>query len=303
MKKPKKLEPGSRVALLAPAGPVSEEKIEAALARCRGLELEPVLGRSARLQTGFVAGPDEERAADLQWAVDDPDLDAIWALRGGYGGLRTLGLVDLAALAERPRAFIGFSDNTIIHLALLRRGLVSFHGPHAGAATLPPLAEACFRHVLMSAEPAGTLPLAPDPAQTTSLAGGVAEGRLVGGNLALVASSCGTAYQPSAEGRILFLEDVGEPLYRIDRMLMQLRLSGVMNGVAGLAFGRFTELPAGEEALLEDVLREAIAPLGVPAVLGLPFGHDDNSWTMPLGVRARLDADACSLALLEAAVE
>lgn len=300
MKKPERLAEGGRVALVAPAGPVSDAKIEVALARCAALGLEGVPGASVRLRTGYLAGPDDARAADLQAAVADPGIDAIWAIRGGYGGVRTLEAVDLTPLVERPRPFIGFSDNTIIHLALQRLGVVSFHGPHAGADTLPPMAEACFRSVLMSNTPA-TLPVGTDPAPAR-LVGGVAEGRLLGGNLALLASSCGTRYQPSAHGALLFLEDVGEPLYRIDRMLMQLRLAGVLDGVAGIAFGAFTELPEGEASALQDVLTNAVAPLGVPAVVGFPVGHLDANWTLPLGVAARLDADACRLELLEAAV-
>jgi muramoyltetrapeptide carboxypeptidase len=204
---------------------------------------------------------------------------------------------------ERPRVYLGFSDNTAIHLWLLGENMVSFHGPHAGA-ELPPLAELCLQLALFSDQPAGQLPLPTDATPPATLVSGSAEGELVGGNLSLVAALCGTPWQPTARGRLLFIEDVGEPGYRVDRMLRQLLFAGVLDGVAGLAGGRFTDCDTPEEAAeVADTVREFAQQLGVPAVLGFPIGHDADNWTVPLGVRARLDADACSLSLLEPAVE
>lgn len=298
-RRPPTLGPGGRVALVAPAGPVTEARIAAALEHCARFRLEPVLGPSALAREGFLAGPDEQRLRDLQWALDDPRVDAVWALRGGYGTMR---LLPRLRPPVSPRAFIGFSDNTALHLWLRRAGLVSFHAPHPGA-DLPPLAEDCFRRVLLSADPAGVLPLPPD-APVCTLVGGAAEGELVGGNLSLVAALCGTPWQAITRGRILFLEEVGEAPYRLDRLLRQLELAGVLEGVAGIAFGRFTDCagdPGDPEA--GALLAEAAERAGVPAVLGLPIGHVPDNWTLPLGVRARLDADAGTLELLEAAVE
>jgi muramoyltetrapeptide carboxypeptidase len=304
--RPPVLVPGDRVALVAPAGPVDDRKIRTALDRCRRLGVAAVPGKSIRSRAGYLAGTDAQRAADLQAAVE-ADVAAIWALRGGYGTLRTLRRVDLGGLMERPRAFIGFSDNTAVHLALLRLGLVSFHGPHAGFEHFPPETEASFRAVLMGAGAAGMLPLPPGCAPV-SLAGGVAEGPLVGGNLAMLAAVCGTPYQPDTRGAILFLEDVGEPLYRIDRMFQQLRLAGLLDDLAGVAVGQFTEMldPVTAAAAeggpsLEELLTETLQPLGVPVLLGLPFGHGVQNWTLPLGVLARLDAGAGSLSILEPA--
>jgi muramoyltetrapeptide carboxypeptidase len=303
--RPPRLRPGDRVMLVAPAGPVPPDKLEIALARVRVLELEPVLGKAVRQQNGYLAGPDSARAADLQRAIDDPDIAAIWAVRGGYGGMRTLQHVDLAGLVQRPRAFIGFSDNTVIHLALARVGVVSFHGPHAGSEAFPAATTECFRRVLWAAEPAGRLPDSISGPEPVTLLGGIAQGPLAGGNLAMLAAACGTPWQLHARGRIVVIEDVGEPLYRIDRMLLQLRLAGALEGAAGFVFGRFTDMPDDEDEddpSLADVLRAAIAPLQVPAVLGLPIGHAHENWTLPLGVQARLDADACTLTVLEPAV-
>lgn len=304
---PPSLRPGDRVALVAPAGPVEEPTIERALDRCHALGLQPVTGGAIRARNGYLAGRDEERAADLAWAFGAHDIAAVWALRGGYGTLRTLEHVDISAVWHRPKAFIGFSDNTIIHLALRKLGIVSFHGPHAGYEHFPAATEAAFRAVLMRDGPAGLLP-AYEHSGVDVIRSGSATGPLIGGNLALLAASCGTPYQPDTRGSILFIEEVGESLYRIDRLLMQLRLAGLLDGVTAVALGEFLGVVEQEGAAarvggpgLVDLLGELLEPLGVPVVLGLPFGHGRENWTLPLGVRARLDADAGTLELLEPA--
>ena len=302
MIRPPKLQPGDTVLLVSPAGPSPAARIQCAQDRCRAFGLEPRLAPSATERYGYLAGRDEARAADFQRGIDDPDIAVIWAIRGGYGGMRLLRRLRFDRLRERPRAFIGFSDNTVLHLALLQTGVVSFHGPHAGGDPMPPETEVCFRRVLFEAEPAGVLPL-PATDRPKTLVGGVAEGELVGGNLALLAAAAGTPIAVRGAGRILFIEDVGEATYRIDRMLLQLELSGALEGVAGIAFGQFTEVPENENDLpLEEVLGEWTARLGVPAAVGFPFGHGAQNWTLPLGVRARLDASAGTLELLEPAV-
>lgn len=302
MLKPPRLAPGRRVALVAPAGPVSEKRIAAALERCAALGLEPVIGAAARQRTGYFAGPDSSRAADVQWAISDESIDAVWALRGGYGAMRLLPRLDLSPLQARLRAVIGFSDITALHLALVERGLVSFHGPHPGE-SVPAATDECFRRVLFDGAPAGVLPLPEDGEAPVTLVGGVAEGPLVGGNLALVAASCGTPAALHAEGRIVFLEDVGEPGYRIDRMLTQLRMAGALDGAVGLALGKFTEVPPyADDRPVVEIVGELAEELAIPAVIGLPIGHVADNWTLPLGIRARLDANHGTLELLESAV-
>jgi muramoyltetrapeptide carboxypeptidase len=302
LRRPPRLRAGSRVALLSPAGPVAEAAIDAALHRCDHFGFEAVVGSAARERHGYLAGTDAMRAGDLRKAIDDPSIDAIWALRGGYGTMRLLRAVELRTLRARPKAFIGFSDNTALHLALARAGLVSFHGPHAGNA-FPAFTEDCFRRVLCSATPAGPLPVPPDHAPLATLQGGTAEGILAGGNLTMLAAACGTENAVIARDRILVMEEVGEAAYRIDRTFTQLRLAGCLDGVAGLVLGQFTDRPATPgEAAFEDMLDELVGSLGVPAVLGAPIGHVDAQWTIPLGVRARLDADSGTLTLLEPAV-
>jgi muramoyltetrapeptide carboxypeptidase len=298
--RPARLRDGARVALVAPAGPVSAERLDIALDRCRRLALEAVPGRSARaLHAGYLAGTDDDRLADLRWALNDPSIDAIWALRGGYGTMRLLAQVDLAPLRRRPRAYIGFSDNTAVHLAIRARGVISFHAPHAGGDATP-LAEECLRRVLFQPEAAGALPAPLERSPVTLVGGRSVEGLLVGGNLALLAAMCGTPAPPTARDSILFLEDIGEAAYRLDRAWMQLLLSGSLDGVAGIAFGRFSD--CGDEDELHELLYRLAAPLGVPVLADLPIGHEPDNWTLPLGVRARLDMVRLTIELLEPAV-
>jgi len=297
---PRALAPGARVALVATAGPLDEARIERSIARCRTLGLEPVLLPAARQRHGYLAGRDELRLADLQAAFDDPDVDAVWGLRGGYGSGRILEALDLERQRRDPIPFIGFSDNTNLHVRHAAMGLVSFHGPHPGG-DFPPETERSLRRVLFDAEPAGRLPRrAGDPAPLT-LVGGVVEAPLVGGNLSILASLCGTDDAPRLDGRILFLEELNEPAYRVDRMLVQLRRSGALHGVVGLALGRF--LPAADDDHpLIDCLAEFAERLGVPAVAELPVGHVEHNCTLPVGCRALLDGQGSELSITEAAV-
>lgn len=299
--RPRALAPGARVALVAPAGPLEPAQIEASVERCRSLGLEPILYPSAGARHRFLAGTDAARLEDLQNAFDDPATDAIWALRGGYGTLRILDRLDLARQLRDPVPFIGFSDNTTLHLRHAALGVGSFHGPHPNAG-FPPETEESFRRVLFRAEPPGSLPRREqDPAPRTLVQGRV-EAPLIGGNLALVAALLGSPDSPRARGKILFLEEVGEPAYRVDRLLLQLERAGVTDGLAGLAFGRFTDPPEDDLHPAADVLEEFARRLDVPAVMDLPFGHVEHNWTLPVGARARLDADTASLELIEPAV-
>ena len=301
-KRPSALGPGSRVALVAPAGPLAADRVELSVQRCENMGFEPIVYPSARQSSGYLAGSDDERLGDLQRAFDDSSLSAVWALRGGYGSTRILKRVDLNGMIAHPKAFIGFSDNTALHAILFEAGLVSFHGPHPGGA-FPPETELLFRRVLSSTVAAGVLPKRPDDPRPVCLHGGRAEAPLFGGNLALLAALCGTRPRLSARGTILFIEDVGEPAYKVDRLLIQLRDSGVLEGVAGLALGRFSEVAVEEDTLVQRIFTELAQELRVPALFDLPIGHIDHNWTVPLGVRARIDADQGTLELMEPAVQ
>lgn len=302
MIRPPALRPETRVALVAGAGPVPEGGVERAIARVESLGWQPVPGDYCRGRNGYLSGTDEERAADLNRALRDPSIGAVWFLRGGYGTMRILDEIDWDALREHPKALIGFSDNTAVHLAAQRVGVVGFHGPHPHTPEFPDFARDELLRVLTVPEPAGVLPFPPG-GRAETVAGGVAEGPLLGGNLSLLSATLGTPYAIRPEGAILFLEEVGEHPYRLDRLFAHLRLAGVLNAVAGIAVGGITETPEMEGAPTGiQVVRDALGGLGIPVATGFPFGHIDDNWTLPLGVRARLDADAGTLALLEPAV-
>jgi muramoyltetrapeptide carboxypeptidase len=312
--RPPKLVPGNRIALIAPAGPLLErDDLTRAEALCRALGYEPVLGKHAHNHHGYMAGTDDERLFDLNQALQDPALDAVWCIRGGYGVTRLLERVDFEAMARRPKALIGFSDITALLNAVTHTsGVVTFHGPVART-SMPPFSRGHFERVLTRAESPGRLGHLPEPAgllvpqehRIVTLRGGTGEGHLVGGNLTLVQCLIGTPWFPDLTGAILFIEDVGEHLYRVDRALAHLRAIGALQRLAGIVVGRFTDLHrAGQDGAFgfDQVLTTYFGPLNIPVAYGFPIGHLEAQWTLPLGVRARLDADAGELELLEPAV-
>ena len=289
LRRPPPLAPGARVALVAPAGQLrGPADVERAAANARALGLEPTVGAHALRQAGYLAGGDDERLADLNAALGDRRVDAVWCLRGGYGTMRLLDGIDYGALARRPKAIVGFSDVTALHAAIgVRCGLAGYHGPVARGA-LPPFSRDSLRRALAhDGDPCGDAP------DARTIRGGRAAGTLAGGNLALLAALVGTPYAPDLRGTILVLEDVHEPTYRIDRMLRQLLLSGLLREVRGLVCGHFTEGPDEGDATrpLDDVLAEIADALRVPCIAGAPIGHVDEQWTVPLGALATLDAD------------
>jgi muramoyltetrapeptide carboxypeptidase len=288
---PPMLAPGARVALVAPAGPLRDEQdLARSVANVSSFGWVAVPGQYVLERDGYLAGSDEHRLADLNRFVRDDSIDAIWCIRGGYGVMRLLDAVDYEALARRPKPIIGYSDITALHAAIGRRcDLVSYHGATARAHLTEPTRQSL---VTVLTEAWGTLTVA-QPSMTP-LKRGSARGRLAGGNLALVAALAGTPYAPDLDGAILVLEDVNEAVYRIDRMLTQLWLSGALRNVAGLAFGSFTEIPddpGNVQRPLDRVLEEFAARCGVPCVSGFPVGHIDDQNTYPLGATAELNAD------------
>lgn len=294
MRLPPLLSAGARVALVAPAGPLrGPEELDNSVANARSLGWEPIPGANVLARHDYLGGTDAERLQDLNAALADDRIDAVWCVRGGYGAMRLLPHVDWASLTRRPRALIGFSDVTALHAAASTRcGLVTYHGPTARGALTDFSRNSLTRAVTEGRDPCG-------PAEAArTVRGGRAHGRLVGGNLALLAALAGTSYAPDYRGALLVLEDIGEPAYRIDRMLTQLRLSGVLSQIAGLVVGHFTEPAPGHELSphsLDVLVEEAADIAGVPAITGVPVGHIDDQWTIPLGATAYLDADARSL--------
>jgi len=308
--RPPRLRPGDRVGLVNPASAAWDTiAIEIAKESLEALGLEVVLGPNYYRRRGYFAGDDRERAGDIMGFVRDPAIKALFA-RGGWGSARVLPYLDFDAIRAHPKIFAGYSDVTALLSAVYRRaGLVTFHCPfprHRFSADS--LLQVVFE---------GATPTFKNPAEIKShetvqtedrvqvLNPGRASGLLVGGNLSVLSALVGTPYVPDFEGAILFLEDIDEAVYRLDRMLTQLALAGHLQGLAGFVFGHCTDCPPGEghgSLTLEDVLRDHFGPLGIPAYHGALFGHIERQFTLPIGAPVELDADAGTLRLLAPAV-
>lgn len=291
---------GDVVRVIAPSSPFDPELLVRGLAVLRDdLGLLPRHREDLYTRRGYLAGDDARRLAEWNEAVADPEARAIFAARGGYGAMRILAGIDPAPLLARPKLVVGFSDLTAIHALLNRAGLATVHGPvltQLGRA--PKEAVAHLRALIMDSPPGphpGPAAGPPDPggglAAPRVVRPGRAEGPLLGGSLALLAHLCGSGFLPALEGAILALEDVDEKPYRLDRYLTQLRLSGALRGLAGVALGQFTECD-WQGLRGAEVVREWAAGLGVPAAEGFAFGHEDANFALPLGARATLVAPA-----------
>lgn len=254
---------------------------------------------------GYLAGADAARAADLNALFADPGVQGILCIRGGYGAHRLLDALDYEVIKRNPKVFIGYSDITALHMAFhTQAGFVTFHGPMTGGIAQEDSYD--FLELLRAVarpEPLGTLANPPAGPRIETLVPGVAEGELIGGNAALLTALMGTRYQPEFAGKILFLEDLGDRLYRLDRKLAHLRLAGVLQQVSGIVVGECRYTPETEPGLsLRQILEDLIVPIGKPAIYGLACGHGTYHVTLPVGVRARLDATEGILSIEEAGV-
>jgi muramoyltetrapeptide carboxypeptidase len=312
--KPERLRHGDVVGIVAPSSPPPDPAgVGRSVAALERLGFKPLLGRNVRRRNGFLAGTDRERAGDLMEMFTHRKVKAIFCLRGGYGAGRLVNLLDFSAIRKNPKIFVGFSDITILHCALLTRAnLVSFHGPMLYSALSRPdvpdfTVKSLFRTV-MEAAPPGGIAVGGSRRHVATLRGGRASGRLIGGNLSLLCTTIGTPWQPPFDGSLLYFEDIGERPYRFDRMLTHLLNAGLLQRVAGVAIGvnaDCDEKKKGREyrQSTRDVFGDRLLPLKVPVVVGLPFGHVKRNATIPVGVQATLDADQGDLILTEAAVK
>lgn len=308
MRKPPALRPGQTIGLVAPSFALARpEALDEAIASLEGQGYRVKEGEGCRARHGYFAGPDALRVADLNRMFRDDTVDAILCARGGYGATRLLDALDYDVIRANPKVFSGFSDITALHSAMQTQpGLVTFHGLMAGdmaADGNDPFSLASFWRAIGSAEPVGLLENPPEyPRQT--IVPGRAQGPLVGGNLSLVAACLGTPYAYDFDGCILFLEDVGEHTYAVDRMLTQLARAGVLNRLAGIVLGEFTQCEPNkpEDLTLPQVFGELLGGLGIPVLAGVRCGHVTPKLTLPLGVTCALDAEAGTLEILEGAV-
>ncbi|NJL85303.1 MAG: LD-carboxypeptidase [Leptolyngbyaceae cyanobacterium SM1_1_3] len=313
--KPHRLSPGSAVGIISPAGATfRREELDIVVDAVRGLGLVPRLAPHVLDRYGYLAGQDRDRAADINQFFADPEIAALLPIRGDWGSSRVLPYLDYSQIRQNPKIIVGFSDITALLLGIYAKtGLITFHGPHGLTAWRPDQVEP-FRQILFAGEAltfANSVVaedrdrLMPVRNRIQTITPGQAQGRLIGGNLSVIAGVVGSPYLPDLDGAILFLEDVGESIYRIDRMLTQLKLAGVFDQLSGFIFGQCVSCGPDEDygsLTLEEVLYDHIAPLGIPAWMGAAIGHVEPILTLPIGLSVAIDAAPGTIRMLEVAV-
>jgi muramoyltetrapeptide carboxypeptidase len=315
--KPRALREGDTVGLVTPATYVADpDRIALAERTLKYFGLRARFGRNVRRRSGYLGGTVAERVADLHELFADPEIKGIFCLRGGYGSGQLLDKLDYGLIRRNPKVFLGYSDITSLHLAIHREtGLVTFHGPVVVSA-FTEYTQKYFRAALFSTDPIGRVTNPPDPNalrprhSLRTVHAGSARGRLIGGNLSLVSALMGTRWEIDTRGRMLFLEDVGEQPYAIDRMLTQLRLAGKLDAASGIVFGECSDCkprefqPSFESTFsLGEVVDAILGEVKKPVLYGLTIGHTDDQLTLPIGVEATLDADKGELIIEESAVQ
>jgi muramoyltetrapeptide carboxypeptidase len=314
--RPKALRAGDTVGLITPSSYVSDpDRLALAERTARYFGLVPKFGNNVRKRDGYLGGTIEDRVEDLHSMFRDPEVKAVFAIRGGYGACQLLDRIDYNLIRGNPKILLGYSDVTALHLAIQKHaGVVTFHGPVA-LARFTPYTQTYFRKALFETEPIGRVTNPPDsdplrPAHVLrTVCPGSARGPLSGGNLTLISTTMGTPYEIETAGRILFLEDVDEEPYRIDRMLTQLRLAGKLHAAAGVIFGECQDCrprdfkPSFDSTLSTgEVVDQILGRLRTPVLSGLTIGHTEDQLTLPLGVMAHLDTDKGGLSIEEAGV-
>ena len=312
---PKRLKPGDTIGIISPSSAIFEtEPYEIAVENFEAMGLKVKLGEFVNNRYGHLAGTDDERAKELNDMFKDPTIKAIIALRGGSGAARILDKIDYAAIANNPKIFIGYSDITALHLAIYTKtGLLTFHAPLA-VSTWNNFSYPLFRKIIFDGEKVlfknpvekgGNLTVIKNRIRT--IHPGNATGELLGGNLSVLTGIMGSSYFPEQwENKILYLEDVGEQIYAIDRMMSQLQLGGVFNKISGFVFGKCSDCKPGNgygSFTLEEIIDYYIKPLKIPAYSGAMIGHIDDNSTIPNGLKVELNADKGTLQMLSPAVQ
>ncbi len=300
--KPPRLKEGGTIGLISPASslapPLTYEEV---IGSIKELGFKVKLGEHYRDSYGDMAGTDEARASDLNSMFSDPEVDAIMPFRGGWGSNRILDLVDFETIRQNPKPLIGFSDITSLLLSIYAKtGLITFHGPVAKS-TWSDFTLSHFKRAVMGSETFSMKRPDDYQGQFFTITNGNATGKLLGGNLTVLTSMLGSEYLPDWEGSILFVEDVGEDVYRIDRMLTQLGLNGILSQLNGFIFGDCTDCNKGtaNSHSLEQVLADHIKPMKIPAFYGSMIGHIDDMFSIPVGIEASMNAGKGTLTLLE----
>ncbi len=301
--KPKALKRGDTLGLVAPASPIYDPNdFDEMMVSLMDLGFKLKLSKHVRNQRGFLAGTDKHRAQDLMNMFKDPDVDGVMCVRGGWGCNRILPHIDFNVMHDNPKVFCGFSDITSLHMAIYKEsGLHTFHGP-VGASNWNDFATDAFTRIAMKGEKT-TFHIPEDDVDNFTINSGTTQGKLLGGNLTVLTSMIGSEYVPSFKNAVLFVEDVGESIYRIDRMIMQLKLAGILDEISGFIFGKCTDCDSGENSLtIQQVLDDHIKPLNIPAFYGAMISHADDNITLPVGIDAEIDASKKTIRILDSGV-
>jgi muramoyltetrapeptide carboxypeptidase len=302
--KPSRLQKGDTIGLISPANQIKAEEVEPVVDFLKDKGFKVKLGEHIFDQYGYLAGKDEARAEDVNQMFADESVQGILTLRGGWGCNRILPLLDYQLIRRHPKIIIGYSDITSLLLAISSRtGLVTFHGP-VGTSTWNAFTLAYARAILVDNQM--VILQNPPELPINTINPGKARGNLWGGNLSVLAAMIGSNFLPQWQDVILFVEDIGEDVYRLDRLLTQLQLAGVLEQISGFIFGQCTDCPAGEDGepslTLDQVLNDLLKPLGIPAWSGAAFGHVEDKWTLPIGLPVEIDAELGTIQMLTSAV-
>lgn len=308
MIKPKVLKEGYRIALIAPSSPVTDEKLELSIESVKFLDLEPIVYPSCTMKHGYLAGLDLLRAKDINHAFLDTSIDGIFCIRGGYGVTRLLNMLDYEMIKENPKILLGYSDITGLHTVLnMRCSLTTIHAPMPtrGWNTLDSLSLKSLTDNIFSSEPVGQAPtIEGEPIEIINP--GLTEGLTIGGNLSLLTATLGSPYEINTKDKILFIEDVDEKHYRLDKGLTSLALSGKFKDCAGIILGTFADCDdkdtdPQDNLTLSQIFEEVVKPFGKPTIRNFRAGHIYPHITIPMGVKTRLDATNGTVTFLESA--
>jgi muramoyltetrapeptide carboxypeptidase len=311
--KPKALKPGDKVAIIAPSTPTDPERLQRAEVNFRSLGLEPVLYPSCYKSHGHLAGLDRERAQDINDAFANPEIQGVICMKGGAGAYRLLPLIDYEIVRANPKVFVGYSDITALHMAFNKLcRMVTYHGPmfisdlFLSENSMEPYTLASYKQALFGTEAGGRLDNPPGH-EMTALVEGHAEGELIGGNLSLLVSTLGSPWELDVQGKILFIEEVGEAAYRVDRMLNSLALAGKFRDCAGVILGTWSNCRSekkggysGHDLPLQTIFDEIIKPFNKPTIQNLWAGHNYPTPTLAFGTQVRIDTSGPEVVFLEA---
>ena len=310
MRKVKALHPGDTIGLIAPSSPAPLDDLEKAVAAITDLGFNVKVGASCYESYGYMAGPEEIRAQDIHAMFNDPKINGIFCVRGGDGAIRLPRLIDMGLISKNHKVFLGYSDITILHLMFNLHGqFCTFHGPMPSTDMIKDSFHGYEKDHLLKAicddEPIGELKPYDGAIPMQTLVGGTAEGKIIGGNMSLICALMGTPWEIDTKNRILILEDIDEPLYKIDRMLTQLLLGGKLEAASGIVLGQFTNVTHKDPErtfTLDKIFEDVVAKAGKPTLINGYFGHGEKKVTLPLGARAVIDGANSSFAIVESGV-